>query len=86
MRYATQIRQLRKLTHWLLSIATVIYFVTGLGITQFRVIQTITFGLLTKNLAFQIHNALLIPFIILLSLHILLPQLVRLLRKPLAGD
>jgi len=58
--------------HWSLLVLTVIYLVSGLGITQYRIIEAVTLGLLTKNLAFRIHDVLLIPFFALLCLHILI--------------
>lgn len=45
-------------------------YTTGFGITEFRTVETLTFGLLTKNLAFKTHNNLWIPFMILLGLHV----------------
>ena len=65
------------IVHWLLVIVTVFYLLTGFGITEFRIVETITFGLLTKSLAFKIHDILWIPFIILLILHICLTFIVR---------
>ena len=56
----------------LLIIVTVLYLLTGFGITQFRVVETLTFGLLTKNVSFKIHDNLFIPSIILLGLHVFL--------------
>ena len=67
----------RKIVHWLLIIITVLYLITGLGITEFRIIESLTFGLLTKNMAFRIHDSLLIPFVILLIMHILGRVLLR---------
>ena len=61
--------------HWLLAVLVIIYLVTGFGITEFRTIEALTFGLLTKNVAFKIHNNLWIPFIILLGLHIFFSQI-----------
>jgi len=58
--------------HWSLLVLTVLYLVSGLGITQYRIIEAVTLGLLTKNLAFRIHDVLLIPFIALLCVHILI--------------
>ena len=58
--------------HWSLLVLTVLYLVSGLGITQYRIIEAVTLGLLTKNLAFRIHDVLLIPFFALLCLHILI--------------
>jgi cytochrome b subunit of formate dehydrogenase len=60
----------RQVVHWLLVAVMVLYLLTGFGITEFRVVESVTFGLLSKNLAFNLHNNLLIPFIVLLILHI----------------
>ena len=62
-------------------IVLVLYVISGLGITQYRTVESLTFGLLTKNLSFRIHGNLLVPFLILLGLHILLP-LVKSRPKP----
>ncbi len=66
---------LKRIVHWLLIIMIVLYLITGFGITEFRVVETLTFGLLAKNLAFKIHNNLWIPFIVLLGLHIFLSSI-----------
>jgi cytochrome b subunit of formate dehydrogenase len=63
-------RLFERIIQWTLLVATLIYILTGLGITYFRVIEAATFGLLSKNLSFAIHDNLLIPFIVLLVLHI----------------
>jgi len=70
-------QRLMKVTiHWLLTVLVIIYLITGFGITEYRIVEPLTFGLLTKSLAQQIHISLEIPFIILLILHIwLLPLL-----------
>ena len=65
-------RPVRKVINWSLLAVTVIYALTGLGITQYRIIQPLTLGILSKFLSIRIHDNLLIPFFILLSLHILL--------------
>ncbi len=68
----------KKTIHWLLTAVVLIYLLTGFGITQYRIVEPLTFGLLSKNLAHRIHINLEIPFIILLVLHIwLLPMLKR---------
>jgi hypothetical protein len=59
-----------QIVHWLLLAVVVLYFITGFGITQFRVVEFLTFGLLTKSLSFQIHDNLWVPFVVLLGLHI----------------
>lgn len=71
----TNLALAKRIIHWLLLIAVVLYLVTGFGITQFRTVETITFGLLTKSLSFKIHDNLLIPFVTLLGLHIFLSYL-----------
>ncbi len=68
---------IKRIVHWLLTIIILAYLITGFGITEFRAVEALTFGLLTKNLAFKIHNYLLIPFVILLTLHILVNALAR---------
>ena len=65
----------------MLLIVTVVFLITGFGITEFRTVETLTFGWLTKNLAFKIHNNLWLPFIILLILHICLPFVFKWKRK-----
>ena len=62
----------KRIVHWLLLIVVIAYMISGFGITEFRTVETLTLGLLTKSLAFRIHNNLWIPFIILLGLHIFL--------------
>ena len=65
----------KTIIHWLLAILVIIYLVTGFGITEFRTVETLTLGLLTKTLAFKIHNNLWVPFIILLGLHVFLTSI-----------
>lgn len=64
------IHKLKALTHWLLLILTLAYIITGLGILYFRIVEPLTLGLLTKALSSKIHLYLLIPFLIVLVLHI----------------
>lgn len=63
-------RMFEKAIRWLLTIAIILYIVSGYGIIEFRTVERITFGLLSKALAFKIHTILTIPFLILLGLHI----------------
>jgi cytochrome b subunit of formate dehydrogenase len=81
MKNATRQGSAKKTVILLLAIVIVLYIVTGFGINEFRTIETLTFGLLTKNLAFKIHNVLLIPFIILLILHLCLPYIFSRLKQ-----
>ncbi len=66
----------RRSIRWTLTALVIIYFITGLGITEYRIVEPLTFGLLTKSLAQRIHMSIEIPFIVFLILHIwLLPLL-----------
>ncbi len=66
----------RRSIRWTLTALVIIYFITGLGITEYRIVEPLTLGLLTKSLAQKIHMSIEIPFIVFLILHIwLLPLL-----------
>ena len=71
------LRLMKGTIHWLLTALVIIYLITGFGITEYRIVDPLTFGLLTKSLAHKIHINLEIPFIILLILHIWLLPLLR---------
>lgn len=62
----------RVAVHVSLLILTFLYLVSGLGITQYQVIGSLTLGFLTRNLAFRIHDYLLMPFVALLGIHVLI--------------
>ena len=62
--------KIKKIIHWLLLGFISIYIITGYGITQYQFVEKYTFGLLNKALAFKIHLGLIVPFLILLVLHI----------------
>ena len=65
-------RLFKKAVHWSLFIAAMVLLISGFGIVYFRVVETITFGLFTKPLAFKVHTITWIPFFILLGLHVML--------------
>ncbi len=62
----------KRIIHWLLLALAVVLLITGLGITEYGIVERLSFGLLTKNLAHKIHTApgLWISFLVLLALHI----------------
>jgi cytochrome b subunit of formate dehydrogenase len=70
MRDILKEKQAKRAVHWLLVAVLVLYIITGFGITAYRTVEFVTLGLLTKPLAFKIHDDLIIPFIILIGLHI----------------
>jgi len=77
---------IKKTIYWLLTVLVIIYLITGFGITEYRIVERLTFGLLTKSLAHQIHIGLVIPFIILLILHIWLPPLLKYFKSKKLGN
>jgi hypothetical protein len=73
----------KKLVLVLLVGLTLLYGLTGYGITEFRTVGALTFGLLGKNLAFNLHNALTIPYVVAIVLHVWVNlALRRAARKP----
>ena len=74
-------KSIRKFMHWLLLVVVLLYIVSGFGITEFRVVETLTLGILTKSLAFKIHDVLWLPFVVLLVSHILSSLILRPSRK-----
>ena len=57
-------------THLLLTIVIILFIITGFGIVNYRIVEQLTLGVLSKLISFQIHSNLIIPLIILLTLHI----------------
>jgi len=70
MRNVLKQKLAKRIVQWLLLAMIILYIITGFGITEYRTVELLTFGLLSKSLSFNIHNNLIIPFIILLGLHI----------------
>ena len=62
----------RRVVGWLLLAFSLLLVITGLGITEFRTMEAVTFGLLPKALSFQLHSLLWIPFLAILACHLLL--------------
>ena len=65
-------QKLRRPIGWLLLVLSILLVITGLGITEWRTMEAVTFGLLPKALAFQLHSLLWIPFLAVLAAHMLL--------------
>jgi hypothetical protein len=62
--------QVRAWIAWLLLAVTVVYLVSGFGITNQEIVGPLTAGFLGKALAFRLHDVLWLPFIALLVLHV----------------
>ena len=67
----------RRLVSWTLLALALLLILTGLGITEFRTVEPLTFGLLGKALSFQLHSLLWIPFLAVLVVHMALSCRVR---------
>ena len=70
----------RMMVRWLLFIAVLLYILSGYGISESRAVESLTFGLVTKQVAFTIHDNLIIPTALLMFLHIL-PFFIRWFRR-----
>ena len=60
----------KTIIHASLTFVSILFIITGLGISNYQLIEPLTGGALSKPISFQIHTNLLIPFITLLSVHI----------------
>ena len=56
----------------LLMVFIVLYILTGFGVTEYRIVESVTFSVLSKSVSHIIHSNLIIPFIAILITHILL--------------
>lgn len=45
----------KEIVHILFAVATVILLISGFGILYYKIVEMLTFGLLSKSLSFQIH-------------------------------
>ncbi len=70
-------RLFKKIIRWVLLIVILMYAITGFGITEFRTVEAVTFGLLTKPLSFKMHDYLIYPMAVLLFLHVVLPIMLK---------
>jgi thiosulfate reductase cytochrome b subunit len=77
----TKQQLVKKLIQWTLTALVIIYLITGFGITEYRIVEPLTFGLLTKSLAQKIHINIEIPFIVFLISHIWLLPLLKYFRS-----
>jgi thiosulfate reductase cytochrome b subunit len=65
-------KKLREAVHSALTFVTFLFVITGLGISDFRLIERLTLGILTKERSFWIHSNLVEIFTLLLFIHIYL--------------
>jgi TRAP-type C4-dicarboxylate transport system permease small subunit len=72
---------LRTIIQVVLLVLLIAYGISGFGITQFRTVEALSFGLISKPFAFQLHDNLVLPFAIFLLLHMFFRPLIGLFRK-----
>ncbi len=65
-------KRIKNIVQWLLAAATLLMIVSGYGISEFRIVEGLTFGIISKSTAFAMHDALAMPFIVLVVLHVIL--------------
>ncbi len=66
---------------WLLLVVILLYGISGFGITEYRIVEPATLGLLTRNLAFKIHDNLVVPMVVLLVLHVCFPYITKRIKR-----
>jgi thiosulfate reductase cytochrome b subunit len=69
--------KLRKSVHYGFTLVTILMLLSGLGITEYRIMEKISFGVLGKATSFQVHNGLWLLFTVLLVAHIYLSFIKR---------
>ena len=67
-------RDVKRLVIWLLGGVTIIFLLSGFGITAPDLVTPLTLGVFQKSFSYQLHTYLWGPFLILLLLHIYLAQ------------
>lgn len=61
---------MRRWIHFVLTLVTALYVVTGIGISDPWLVESLSLGLLTKDRSLWMHGNLLQLFAVLLFLHI----------------
>ncbi len=67
-------RDIKRLVIWLLIGVTILFLLSGFGITAPDLVTAITLGALPKPVSYRLHTYLWGPFLLLLLLHIYLAQ------------
>jgi hypothetical protein len=67
-------RDVKRLVIWLLGGVTIIFLLSGFGITSSELVTPLTLGVFQKSFSYQLHTYLWGPFLILLLFHIYLAQ------------
>jgi hypothetical protein len=65
-------KTVRRMVAWTLALVTVLFLISGFGITSADTVTPLTFGVFGKSFSYIIHTYLWGPFVILFLLHIYL--------------
>jgi cytochrome b subunit of formate dehydrogenase len=65
-----RIRAIGRICGWLTMILALVTLLTGYGITQFRIVDSLTYGILNKALAQRLHGYTDLPFLALMLTHV----------------
>jgi len=79
-------RTIRRWIHFTLTVVTALYVTTGIGISDHRLMESLSLGLLTKERSLWLHGNLLQLFTVLLFLHIYFKVRPMLQRKASVQD
>jgi hypothetical protein len=72
------LRLFKKAVAWLLLAVSLMFLLTGFGITSESLVEPLTAGLLTKALSIRVHEVLWAPFLALLVAHLLMRYIKKL--------
>ncbi len=64
------IRKIARWCGWLALALLLVTMLSGYGISQFRVVDRVTFGLLSKAISHRLHLNIEIPLLVLTLLHV----------------
>ena len=74
---SADLRRVKGLIAWLLLAASLFFLLTGFGISDWKDVGALTFGLLGRAESSRLHEIMWIPFVALLALHVALNVVFR---------
>ena len=75
------VRTIKSVISWSLLGVTLIFLLTGFGISDSNIVTPMTLGLLGKAASFKWHEVLWIPFVVLLAAHLIFNVVLKRLKK-----
>jgi cytochrome b subunit of formate dehydrogenase len=68
--FRMHVRRFGRICGWVTMILALITLLTGYGITQYRIVDPLTLGILNKALAQRLHAYTDLPFLVLMVTHV----------------